>query len=194
MPKLEKPIHAVEIPWPAVRPRYVVTVGLRDTGTEFECVSFAVAVQDGGTVNSLIVRSLPVGQLIHEAIQRLLRELLARTHVERTTPLSEEELQEVVDPEHERVLDAADRENVESRRDEYLAEREARLAALRQAGTGQRTGRRYGSGHLEIVAELVAEARREHKPIAAAVAEAFGTSKSAAGNMIGRARAQGLID
>jgi hypothetical protein len=196
--RIEGNATPVSIPWPKVRPRYLVTVGLRDTGSEFECVSFRVtALQEGTPVGSAVVRSLPVGALIGEAIQELLRTALAGVEQLRTAPPPAGDIT-VFDGEGNPIPDGpalkAERADFLRNRDAHLREREAKLKAMLGAATGQGTGRRYPPGHLELVAEIVRDARQEHKPATVAVAAKFRTSKSAAGNLIGRARAQGLLD
>jgi hypothetical protein len=180
--------------WPRMHPRYLVTVGLRDTGDEFECVSFKVSsLQERAPVGSVAMRSLPVGALIGEAIQQLLQAALASVEQQRSERPELTVYGVDGDPITGPALDD-EREDFFHNRDAHLREREARLKQMLASATGQGTGRRYPPGHLELVAEIVRDARKAHKPIGAAVADAFGTTTSAAGNLIGRARAQGLLD
>lgn len=189
----------VEVLWPKIRPRYLVEVGLLDTGAKYECVSFAVTtLQEGTPVNSAVIRDLPVGALVSEAIQQLLRVSLENVERERATPsIGQADMTETVvegDRITRRPASATVAKDFLRNRDAHLAEQEAKLRTTLADATGQGTGRRYPPGHLELVAEIARDAIRESKPATAVVAEKFGISKSAAGNLIGRARRQGLLD
>ena len=197
---IERKTIKVEVLWPKIRPRYLVTVGLLDTGAEYECASFSVAtLQEGTPVNSAVIRDLPVGALVGEAIQQLLRVSLENVERERATPsIGQGDITETLVTRGGQIKHRPARPTVTkdflANRDVHLAEQEVKLKTMLAAATGQGTGRRYPPGHLELVAEIVRESKRAHLPATTAVAEKFKTSKSAAGNLIGRARAQGLLD
>jgi len=192
--RIDQEATNVLVLWPKLNPRYLVTVGLQDTGDEFECASFKVTtLQEGTPVGSVLMRSLPVGALIGEAIQKLLRNALANT----TQQITERPDLTVHDGDGNSIEGAAlgvEREDFFRNRDAHLKARQRKLKSMLAAATGQGTGRRYPPGHLEVVAEIVRDARKAHEPISTAVADAFGITTSAAGNLIGRARAQGLLD
>jgi hypothetical protein len=196
---IERKTIKVEVLWPRIRPRYLVVVGLLDTGSEYECASFSVTtLREGTPVNSAVIRSLSVGALVAEAIQQLLRVTLGNVQKERSASSLEAYDITVYDSEGTPIPDGptldAERKDFLANRDTLLAEREAKLKDMLANATGQGNGRRYPAGHLDLVAEIVRESKRAHMPTTAAVAEKFKTSKSAAGNLIGRARAQGLLD
>lgn len=188
----------VSLPWPTVGPpRYAVEVTLHDTGREFVCVAFAIAALQPGparAVDSALVRNLPVGTLIREAVQQLVaeREALFRAAAEEAASTL---LVTHVGADGSIVTteEPADDAFVEGKRQAWLAAAEETRSRLSEA-VGSGPGKRYPPGHLERVAEIAAAARRSREPAAAAVAEAFGISASAAQNQIGRARRLGLFD
>jgi hypothetical protein len=171
----------VHLPWPAEKPRFRVTVVLRDVGDEFECVGLQVTTlsqQAGvGAVGSALLRQLPVGRLIRDAIRQLLETLLNEAEREVVMPSARAIDQDFARKQHAFWQD---------RRDGLIS----RLAEP----TGQGTGRRYPPGHLQDVAAIARSAKRAGESMRGQVAEAFGITPSAAANQISRARMEGLLD
>lgn len=190
---VEREAMQVDCLWPNTRPRFRVQVGLVEKDGQFKCVSLKVtSLSPHKEVASGVIRDLNVGALVTEAIHRVLDNRISEAERELTTPFYPDVV-EVVASTGEVRVQPADAEFV-SRRDAFW---QARLDDLRERldqPTGQGHGRRYPPGHLEKVAGIVREARHRRAPAAAAVAEVFGISRSAAGNQISRARAKGLID
>ena len=90
-------IGAIPCLWPKDRPRYVVAVRLQETPGkfDFDCVGLSIFPLEPGTrVNAGVLRGLPVGALIDEAIRRVLNARLAEAEGEivnpATTPLDED--------------------------------------------------------------------------------------------------------
>jgi hypothetical protein len=162
------------------RPRYRVTVYLRDTGEAFECVGFHVttlSLSPGlGAVGSALMRQLPVGALVAQAIRGLLETRRAEAEAELSSPAAV-------------PLD----EEWDRNRRAFWQQRKKDIERRQGKATGQGPGRRYSAGHLEEVVEIAREARRTGESMSGAVATVFEISKSAA-NQIARARAQGLFD
>ncbi len=196
--------HHVELAWPAFgTPRYLIRVGLRDDGAEFRCVSFHVtALNRRQPIGATLLRDdVPAGRVISEAIQTLLRERLADAQREQDEPslgAADVTLYER-DPADGHLVNS--RPLTEDEAEDFLANRRAYHHGVEQqnakrleGATGRGHGRRYPPGHLERVAKIASEARREAKPMGAAVAAAFGISASAAHNQINRARRRGLFD
>jgi hypothetical protein len=187
---------AISVPllWPRDRPRYVVTVRLCERAGEFDCVSFSVtSLRAGTSVGTSIVRDLPVATLVRVAIQRHLTDLLRVAEETMSSPLPEMvhvHRGETGDSKVE--VGPPDEDFLRARADFWTRTRqdiEQRIGKV----SGEGKGRRYPPGHLEEVARLVREARRQKESAQTAVAEAFGIKRSAAANQIARARARGLL-
>ena len=177
--------------WPKIRPRYLVRVWLVETGGLFECVSFRVTSLTPGTaVGSAVMRSLPVGTLIAQAIHRLLDNRLTEAETEITDPLVP---QVVYNTSEGPVLGDADEEFLRNRGN-YWQSRAETTRKLMGKASGEGKGRRYPPGHLEEVAQIVIEARRHRESASAAVAQVFDITRTAAANQIGRARTECLLD
>jgi len=188
-------IAVMPVAWPAIGPpAYAIEIGLRDSGSRLTCVSFDVtAVRPGTAVDATVLRSIPVARLIREAKQRLLSQRAASaesaagetastvttTHMDASGRITTTE-------------EPADAAFIQARTDYWQGEASKARERLGQV-RGEGTGRRYGPGHLQEVARIVIAARNEGMPTAAAVAEVFGCSKSAAANQIQRAKAQGYL-
>jgi hypothetical protein len=184
----------VPIDWPSAEPRYRVTVGLRDAGDRFECARLSVAAITGNPIGSAVMRGLPVGSLISEAIHRLdVRAIHAEMALLNAGAAASSEIASqgmalltaspTASSDMSRFLDEA-----------YWQSRKAAMSEKLGSPSGKGTGRRYPPGHLEAVAETVREARWRGDPAETAVATVFGITKSAAANQISRARALGLLD
>jgi hypothetical protein len=185
----------IALPWPKARPRYLVTVWLQEAGDQFECVRFDVAaLKPGLSIGSSAMRDLPVGTLIRDAIHRLLGARLREAQQEATSRSLPKQVATSATGE---VVSSfvGDADDVFLRkREAYFQQRASALQAQLATATGEGKGRRYPPGHLEDVARIVRDARTWQKPAAAAVAEAFNITKTAAANQISRARAQGLLE
>lgn len=186
----------VSVLWPKKRPVYLVKVWLWDTGDRFECSALDITrLSRGRPISSTIMRQLPVGALVDEAIRDL---LIARIRVQEAqrTAVGDPLLETVVSegPTGELRVAEVDDAFVESGPPAGWAAAAAddrrRLGELR----GEGPGRRYPANHLAEVVRIVREAERDGRPKQAAVAEAFGISRSAAGNHIATARAKGLFE
>jgi hypothetical protein len=182
----ERRVHEMEagaeapvvVLWPEDRPLYAVAVRLREETGEIRCDGFSVfPLAAGGTVGSAVLRSMPVGALISDAIRQELSMKRDEAKAELAHPAVE-----ALDEEWGRNRDAFWRARANHYDD-----------ALKKA-RGKGTGRRYPPGHLERVAAIVREARARHDPASVAVAAVLNISKSAAANQISRARARGLLD
>lgn len=191
---IEDGATVVRIPWPKRRPRYVVTVRLRERADEFECVSFTLtSLWPGTSVSTAILRDLPVASLVREAIHTHLDNLLRISEAVLENPPSQ-----MV---HVHYGPEGPTSEVGVPDEEFLRRRSAALVASRAEierrlgqASGKGTGRRYPPGHLEAVARIAREARRRKGSAQAAVAETFGISESAAANQIARARRGGFFE
>ncbi len=157
--------------WPKRRPVYLVRVWLWDAGDRFECSGLDITrLSRGKPISSTIMRQLPVGALVDEAIRDL---LTARIQVQ------------------EAQIDAVSmKAGTDAGWAVAAADDRRRLEGMK----GQGKGRRYPEGHLEEVVRVVRKAERDGRPKQAAVAQAFGRSRSAAGNHIAIARSKGMFD
>ena len=192
--RIEAEAIPVVLLWPKRRPRYGVTVYLREQDDEFECVSFAVtSLRPGTSVGTGIMRDLQVATLVREAVYQVLADRLASeeqqlAYVPETVVSThygpDGKTSEVVEPDEE--FKAASQA--------YWAQRRDRAAARLSKATGEGTGRRYPPGHLEEVAKIVRDARKGRDSAQAAVMQTFGIKRSAAANQIARAKARGLLD
>lgn len=192
--RIEAEATAVTVPWPKDRPRYAVTVYLRERADEFECVSFAVtSLRPGTSVGTAVMRDLQVATLVRGAVRQVLVGRLASA--ERDL----EYVPDVVVHTHHGVEGTTteagppDEEFQKARRG-YWEPRRNQAAALLARATGEGKGRRYPAGHLEEVARIVRQARKGRDSAQAAVMEAFDIKRSAAANQIARAKARGLLD
>jgi hypothetical protein len=72
----KQPLQSI-IRWPIDRPEFLVTVGFDDYEGGFECNRLQViSLTPGKPVDSAVLRSLPMGRLLNEAIEMQLRERL----------------------------------------------------------------------------------------------------------------------
>jgi hypothetical protein len=169
--------------WPVRRPRVLVRVWLREDNGTFECISIKVSpVTPGIAVSATLIRQLPVGTLVAEAIHRLLANHLAEAE-------GEVEGRHAVPPPV-----GEDQSDFTEVRNQYWQRRAEKYRDALAGASGTGRGMRYPEGHLDQVASIVREAKLRRDPITAAVSRVFGISKSAAGNQIARARASGLLD
>jgi hypothetical protein len=159
----------IPIRWPmgpGIKPAFLVQITLRDNGRRFDCVGLDITpLQKARPLNATLIHQIPIRELIKEAISFVMARRIAIGA--------------------SLVLKGPDFW------DRYVQEQRDRLT---EATRGEGTGRRYPAGHLAQVADIYREATRAGKPTAASVAEIFGTSPSAAANMISRARSRGLLD
>jgi hypothetical protein len=170
---VEPNLPAAVIPWPERRPRYLVTVRLREVGARLECVGLAVdSISEATSVQSSTMRSLPVGAIVDEAKRRVLTQELELENRSLTEP--------------------RDGEPALIERGEHFQQRAELIEAHLARATGHGTGKRYPPGHLEMVAEVYRDAkgRRPTK----AVADAFRISPTAAANQVVRARQLGFLE
>jgi hypothetical protein len=171
----------ISYPWPKHRPKYLVQVWLRDTGARFVCVGLDVTqIEKSSPISSTLMRDLPVAEIVGEAIRRLLSHSTAVVESIRAEPAAGT---------GDMPLD----EGFAEHKAAFLSSAAAHIKKRQQA-TGEGPGRRWPPGHLDEVARIVRNARRQGLPTGAAVVEAFGISPSAAANQISRARARGLIE
>lgn len=171
----------VSIPWPSENPQVVAEVHLVLRPTGWECVSLSVtSLREGSPIGTALMRELPIGELIRRAISRRLVDLV----------VGGPDRLEAGDWQYTRRPGDSDDTAAERLWREQMAHYRWRLSIA----SGEGRGRRYPAGHLRIVADIVASARRAGKPAQAAVAEVYQNSPSAAANLIVRAKAQGLLD
>jgi hypothetical protein len=187
--------HAIPVDclWPKTRPRFRVQILLVERDGQFGCVSLKVtSLSRHKEVGSAVIRDLNVGALVTEAIHRVLGIGIAEAERELASAFSANVI-EVVASTGEVREQPADAEFV-AHHDAFWQARLEGLRERRDQPTGIGHGRRYPPGHQEKVAAIVREARQRRAPAAAAVAEVFGISLSAASNQISRAKARGLLD
>jgi len=165
---------------------------LRETGQQFECFRFDVfSMRPGVSVGSSIMRDLPVGSLVREAVQRLVAARLREAERE----LEESSVRTVVGVAASGTpLELEPDEEFLRHHDAFWQKRADAYRKQLSKPSGKGRGRRYPPGHLEEVARVVRDARSLQDPVQARVAKFFDISLSAAANQISRARARGLLD
>jgi hypothetical protein len=171
----------------------VVTVRLVERAGEFECVSFSItSLRAGTSIGTSVVRDLPVASLVRDAVRWHLESRLETLQQDRETP---------PDFVHKHQdAQGMPRFRLAHPTKTFLANRsmlfeqmiqETKQKVGRASGKGK--GRRYPPGHLDEVARIVRQARKEKASAQAAVAEAFDITRSAAANQIARAQATGPV-
>jgi hypothetical protein len=163
-----------------------------------QAVGFTVEALDlKGVVGAGLLREIPTGALVRTAINVWVRQQIEAAEQQRDEGLAPETVADLtlgfdgVEEYHwDPTPDDLGRWSIEHER--YW---QARTEELRKRliVTGKGPGRRYGPETLQVVADIVDDARRRGEPASPAVMQVFEIKRGAAESLIGRARQQGLI-
>ena len=182
----------VTVFWPdPEHPRYRVQVLLRPT--DLECVGLAVTFLRPLAV-STAMRALPAAEIVRVASRKYLADMLAMAEISAASlPDTMVSFEHHPDGTATETVGPPDAAFLRKRTEAHASQIDDIRQRMAQV-EGEGTGRRYPEGALADVALVVGEARKAKESTQARVAEVFGVSRSAAANLISRARAAGLFD